>query len=183
MINGNSDFIFPQEIERSGSGMKTTIDVTTSEGKPSHTETEWTFDGKDHPVKGASAPNATAAYKRIDDRTFEVTSKVDGKPTTTTRVAISPDGKTMTATQRGKNAQGESVAPLVGLGVGRVVRQEPGRGSAPLIVRHDDGGSRYGGVAGSIGDGGFDGVRTTVAVRAAARGLELHLPRPGQRRR
>jgi hypothetical protein len=96
-------------IERSGTGMKTTIDGTDPQGKPTHTETVWSFDGKDNPVKGATVPNTTAAYKRIDDRTFEVTSKVDGKPTMTTRVAISADGKTMTATQTGKNVQGETV--------------------------------------------------------------------------
>jgi hypothetical protein len=96
-------------IERSGSGMKTTIDSTDPEGKPTHTETSWMFDGKDHPVNGAPAPNTTAAYKRIDDRTFEVSNKVDGKPTITTRVAVSADGKTLTATQHGKNPQGESV--------------------------------------------------------------------------
>ena len=100
-------------IERSGSSMKTTIDATDPQGKPTHTETVWTFDGKDHPVKGALAPNSTAAYKRVDDRTFEVTSKVDGKPTTTTKVAISADGKTMTATQSGKNPQGETVNNVI----------------------------------------------------------------------
>jgi hypothetical protein len=71
------------------------------------------FDGKDNPVKGAPAPNTTAAYKRIDDRTFEVSSKVDGKPTITTRVAISADGKTLTATQSGKTAQGETVKNVI----------------------------------------------------------------------
>ena len=96
-------------IERSGSGMKTTIDGTDPQGKPTHTETAWAFDGKDHPVKGAPAANSTAAYKRVDDHTFEVTSKVDGKPTTTTKVAISADGKTMTVTVSGKNPQGETV--------------------------------------------------------------------------
>ena len=100
-------------IERSGSGMKTTIDGTDPQGKPTHTETAWTFDGKDHPVKGALAANTTAAYKRIDDRTIEVTTKVDGNPTVTTRVEISADGKTMTATQRGKNTQGESVNNVI----------------------------------------------------------------------
>jgi hypothetical protein len=100
-------------IEQSGTDMKTTIDGADPQGKPTHTETAWTFDGKDNPVTGAPAANTTAAYKRIDDRTFEVTTKVDGKPTVTTRVAISADGKTMTATQSGKNAQGESVNNVI----------------------------------------------------------------------
>jgi hypothetical protein len=100
-------------IERSGMDMKTTIDGSDPQGKPTHTETVWSFNGKDNPVKGALAPNTTAAYKRIDDRTFEVATKVDGKPTITTRVAISVDGKTMTATQTGKNVQGETVKNVI----------------------------------------------------------------------
>ncbi|HEY7442567.1 MAG TPA: hypothetical protein VH701_09125 [Vicinamibacterales bacterium] len=100
-------------IEQSGTAMKTTIAGTDAEGKPAKTETVWMFDGKDNPVKGAPAPNTTAAYKRIDDRTFEVSSKVDGKPTITTRVVISADGKTLTATQSGKTAQGETVKNVI----------------------------------------------------------------------
>jgi hypothetical protein len=100
-------------IERSGSGMKTTITNVDAEGKPVPTETLWAFDGKDNPVKGAQAPNTTAAYKRIDDRTFEVTSKVDGKTTVITRIVVSADGKTLTATQTGTNPQGQSVKNVI----------------------------------------------------------------------
>ena len=55
--------------------MKTTFDGMTSEGKPYHSEVVGAFDGKDNPVKGARLPNTTAAYKRIDSRTFESMSK------------------------------------------------------------------------------------------------------------
>lgn len=101
------------KIEPSGGGIKTTIDATNPEGKPVHTETTAQFDGKDNPVTGAPAPNTTNALKRIDDRTFEVMAKVDGKPAVTTRVAVSADGKTMTATQTGRNAQGQSVNNVI----------------------------------------------------------------------
>ena len=37
----------------------------------------------------------------------------DGKPTVTTRVAISADGKTLTATQNGQTAQGETVKNVI----------------------------------------------------------------------
>jgi hypothetical protein len=100
-------------IERSGDRMKITIDAPDPQGKPTHTETTWMFDGKDHPVKGAPAPDATAAYKRIDDRTFEVSSKAGGKLMMTTRVAISADGKTMTATQTGQNMEGQKVNNVI----------------------------------------------------------------------
>ena len=101
------------KIEPSADGIKTTINATTPEGKPTHTETVGGFDGKDNPVKGAPAPNTTSAFKRIDDRTYEVIGKVGGKPTVTTRVAVSTDGKTMTATQTGTNAQGQSVNNVI----------------------------------------------------------------------
>ena len=101
------------KIEPSGGDLKTTIDGRNPQGQPTHTETVGTFDGKDNPVKGAPAPNTTTAYKRIDGRTFEAMGKVDGKPTVTTRVAISADGKTLTATQTGKDAQGQSVNNVI----------------------------------------------------------------------
>jgi hypothetical protein len=73
-------------IERAGGSTKTTIEGTDPQGQPIRTETVWAFDGKDHPVKGGPAANMTAAYKRVDDRTFEVATKMDGKPALTTRV-------------------------------------------------------------------------------------------------
>jgi hypothetical protein len=96
-----------------GGLFKTTTDGTNAQGQPTHTETVYGLDGKDNPVTGAQAPNTTAAYKRIDSRTFEVTNKVDGKQTTTTRVVISADGKTTTATQTGKNTEGQTVKNVI----------------------------------------------------------------------
>ncbi len=101
------------KVEPSGGNLKTTLDGANAQGQPTHTETVGTFDGKDNPVMGASAPNTTTAYKRIVDRTFEAMGKVDGKPTVTTRVVISADGKTLTATQTGNNAQGQSVNNVI----------------------------------------------------------------------
>ena len=101
------------KIEPSAGGIKTTIDGANPEGQPTHMETVGSFDGKDNPVKGALAPNTTNALKRIDDRTFEVMGKVDGKPTVTTRAVVSADGKTMNATQTGMNAQGQTIKNVI----------------------------------------------------------------------
>jgi hypothetical protein len=101
------------KMEASGGGVKTTIDGANAQGQPTHTESVAMFDGKDNPVKGAPAPNSTTALKRIDARSFEATAKVDGKVTVVTRVAISADGKTLTATQAGKNAQGAAVKNVI----------------------------------------------------------------------
>jgi hypothetical protein len=94
-------------------GLKTTIDGVDAKGQPTHTETVGLLDGKDNPVKGTPMPNSTTALKRIDGRTFEAVNKVDGKPTTTTRVVISADGKTLTATQTGKSLQGEDIKNVI----------------------------------------------------------------------
>ena len=55
------------------------------------------------------AANTTRAYRRIDDRTYEFVTKVDGKVTTTTRSVAARDGKTRTTTTTGKDAQGQTV--------------------------------------------------------------------------
>jgi hypothetical protein len=101
------------KTEASAGGLKTTIDGVDLKGQPTHTEPVAQFDSKDNPVKGAQPPNTTVALKRIDGRSFEATSKVDGKVTVVTRVVVSADGKTLTATQTGKNAQGAAVNNVI----------------------------------------------------------------------
>ena len=100
------------KMEPAPNGMKTTIDAVDAQGQKTHTETVAAFDGKDYPVKGPN-PDATSTLKKIDARTFENQGKVSGKPTVTTRVAISPDGKMLTATQTGTNAQGQPVKNVI----------------------------------------------------------------------
>jgi hypothetical protein len=94
-------------------GMKRTIDAMNPEGKAIHIELVGAFDGNDYPVKDAQFPNTTAAFKRLDSRTFEVITKVDGKPTATNRVVISADSKTMTATITDKNREGQTVNNVI----------------------------------------------------------------------
>ena len=52
-------------------------------------------------------------YKRINGRAYEVVGKVANKVTVTTKVAISADGKTLTATQTDKNALGQTVNKVI----------------------------------------------------------------------
>lgn len=94
-------------------GIKNTTDGVSAQGTPTHTELTFNFDGKDVPVMGATSPNTTRAWKRIDDYNYEFADKVDGKATTTTRVVISSDGRTRTNTATGKNAQGVAVNNVV----------------------------------------------------------------------
>ena len=101
------------KIEPAPNGMKTTIDAVNPQGEKTHTETVAAFDGKDYPVKGSPNPDATSTLKRIDARSFENQGKVGGKATVTTRVVISPDGKTLTATQSGTNPQGQTIKNVI----------------------------------------------------------------------
>ena len=98
-------------------GFRTIIDGANAgangQSQPIHTEASWKFDSKDNPVQGAPAPNSTVNYKRIDGRTLETVGKTDGKVTVTTKVAISANGKTMTASQKGKNPQGQTVNNVI----------------------------------------------------------------------
>lgn len=97
------------KIERWENGQIAISDGIDAQGKPTHTEQPTKFDGKDYPRKGAPAANTTRSYKAIDHRTYESVEKIDGKVTITTRMVISPDGKTRTLTAKGTDAQGRMV--------------------------------------------------------------------------
>jgi hypothetical protein len=59
------------------------------------------LDGKDYPVEGSGVPpGSTSSARRVDQRTLEITDKVNGKVTRTDRRELSPDLKTLTRTVR-----------------------------------------------------------------------------------
>jgi hypothetical protein len=78
-----------------GDKVKVTTDGTDGHGAPIHTEWTGKFDDKDYPLTGDSASDSRC-YKKIDDRTVEVSNKKGGKVTMSGRVVVSPDGKTRT---------------------------------------------------------------------------------------
>ena len=89
-------------------GMKATSDQVDAQGKSIHTEIMARFDGKEYPLKGAEPPT-TRAYTRIDGRSYQFVTRIEGKVTTTTKVLIAADGKTRTITVTGKDVQGRIV--------------------------------------------------------------------------
>ena len=95
-----------------GGSVKHTIDAVTAQGQKTHNEVIAQFDGKDYRVQGGQT-NSTRAYRRLDDRTLEVTNKTDGKTMNSVRDVISPDGKTRTATQSGTDAQGHKINNVI----------------------------------------------------------------------
>ncbi len=93
------------KIEAIEGGLRFTNDGVSAAGAATHSEWSGKFDGKDNPVTGDPGRD-TAALKKIDDYTYEITNKKAGKVVSTSRTTYSRDGKTRTLTTQGTNAQG-----------------------------------------------------------------------------
>jgi hypothetical protein len=96
-------------ITASSDTMTAVTDGADAEGKKIHTEISYKFDGKDYDYKGAPDANSTRVYSRVDDHHYTYATKVNGLITTTSRVAVTPDGKTRTITTTGRDAQGRVI--------------------------------------------------------------------------
>lgn len=95
-----------------GGGYKSVIETVPATGAAAKSEGTWMFDGKDHPVTGN--PNATSqVYTKGDMTHYTVVSKLGGKVTVTSKVAIAADGKSRTSTQTGTDAQGKTVNNMI----------------------------------------------------------------------
>ena len=88
--------------EKAGDQEKCTVDGVDAAGKKTHSVWAGKLDGKDYPLEGIEE-NVTDAYSRVDDHTYRVVLKVDGKPATTSTISISADGKTMTVVSSSSN--------------------------------------------------------------------------------
>jgi hypothetical protein len=99
-------------IEPWQDGLKVTYDMVGVRGGVTHMEWTGKFDGKDYPLQGSETV-ATHAYRRIDDRSYEIVIKDDGVMQATARVVVSPDGKTLQVTTEGKSASGKTVKSTV----------------------------------------------------------------------
>ncbi|MFZ0798164.1 MAG: hypothetical protein WCA13_04500 [Terriglobales bacterium] len=97
--------------EAAGDSVKVTVDGVDSDGKPTHNEWTGKFDGKDYPLVGDPMSD-TRSYKKVDDRTMELTNKKGGKVTATGRIVVSADGKTRTVTVSGTDATGKKVKSI-----------------------------------------------------------------------
>jgi len=96
------------KVEPSGKGEKVTTEFVNADGTRTTTEYTANFDGKDNPLTGSQIAD-TVSVKRINARTTERTDKKGGKVAQTLRRVVSQDGKTMTVTTKGTNAQGQAV--------------------------------------------------------------------------
>lgn len=95
-------------VEGTDAARKLTVDVTPATGAAQH----WSVSGaagKELRVVGNN-PNAdTYVFKRVNATTIEAQYIKGGKPTLKLTSVVSADGKTLTTTGSGANAQGQTV--------------------------------------------------------------------------
>ena len=96
------------KIEPWKDGLKVTYDLVGTRGGVTHMEWTGKFDGIDYPVQGVDYV-LTHAYTRLNDRSYQITIKIDGAVSATARVEVSPDGKTLTTLTTGTDGQGKTV--------------------------------------------------------------------------
>jgi hypothetical protein len=93
--------------EASDGGVKTTLTGERSDGTAVNSSYTAKYDGKDVQVAG-NAPYDMIAVKQVNANTLTDKRSKTGTPyKATSRIVISNDGKTMTATLKGTNADGK----------------------------------------------------------------------------
>ena len=99
-------------IEAAGKGEKVTSETVSASGAKTMTEYTADYDGKPHPLKG-SATADMVTLKRIDSHTTERVDSKGGKVVLTYQRSVSKDGKTMTVTIKGTNAEGQATSNVL----------------------------------------------------------------------
>jgi hypothetical protein len=92
--------------EAAGDEVKVTVDGVDAKGKSTHNEWSGKFDGKNYPVTGDPTSDARS-YKKINDRTLELTFWNHGRVMATGRIVVSADGKSRTVALNGTTPKGK----------------------------------------------------------------------------
>ena len=100
------------KIEAAGKGEKVLSEAVNADGTKTVTSYTADFDGKPHPLTGSPRAD-TVTLKRIDTHTTERTDSQGGKTIQTLHRVVSKDGKTLTVTIKGTNAQGKPMHNVV----------------------------------------------------------------------
>jgi hypothetical protein len=100
------------KIDVAGKGEKVTSESVSATGDRTVTEYTADYDGKPHPLKGSAVADMVT-LKRIDSHTTERVDSKGGKTMMTYNRVVSGDGKTMTVTTKGTNAQGQRTSSVV----------------------------------------------------------------------
>ena len=94
-----------------GDAVRLTAEIDTDQGHQTNTYTA-KYDGKDYPFNSTNKDNPagqTVRLKRIDANTTQRTTWFKGKQIGTVTEVVAKDGKTLTRTQKGVNAQGQPI--------------------------------------------------------------------------
>ena len=102
-----------QTREAVDGGVKITVKGERADGSRLDNVINAKYDGKAVAVTGTGIPYDTTAFKQVNANTItEERSKQGGKYRATVRTVVSKDGKTMTATQKGTNADGKAFSSV-----------------------------------------------------------------------
>jgi len=98
-----------QTYEAQGDGVKVSLQGTAADGSSIAWSYTANYDAKDNPVSGSGVPDRadTIALKRINEHTTSSSLKKGGEVIRTARSVVSKDGKILTLTAKGKNAEGK----------------------------------------------------------------------------
>jgi hypothetical protein len=99
-------------IEAAGAGEKVTSESVSATGAKTVTVYTANYDGKPYPITGSETADSVT-LKRVDANTSERTDSKAGKVVQTLVRVVSKDGKAMTVTIKGTNAQGQAVNNVV----------------------------------------------------------------------
>ena len=94
-----------EPVER---GLKVTYRMVGTRGGVTRMEWVGAFDGRDYPIQGVDNV-ITNAYRRLDERAYEIVVKVDGQPAARASVSVSADGRTLTVDTAERAAGGKTV--------------------------------------------------------------------------
>jgi hypothetical protein len=97
------------KLEGTDAARKITVDLTPANGNAVHWEVAGGL-GTELPVVGTNANADKYVLKRISATTLEAQYMKDGKPTIKQTAVVSADGKTLTVTGTGTDAQGRTVS-------------------------------------------------------------------------
>jgi len=94
-------------IEAKGDQTHVTVKGESATGSPTASEYSYRYDGKDYPVTGAPGYDMMSLTRK--GNVIEGVRKKDGKVVQTYKRVFSQDGKTMTVTTSGTDAQGQKI--------------------------------------------------------------------------
>jgi hypothetical protein len=96
------------KVDPAGQGLMAMLDGTNAQGMPIHQMITIICDGQPHPITGAAAADASSC-RRPDPYTQSYTNMKEGRTTTNGTVVVSRDGRVMTITTKGVNANGQQI--------------------------------------------------------------------------